>query len=139
MELYADLVPLTAENFRALYTKKPLHYKGLCLSQHYPRIHVEGRRLRQGPWHRRRVHLRRHLPNENFLLPHDRPWLPNGSAENNISQFFTRVPWFDGNYVVFGCIISGFHNLKAIEAEVEVKIANRGEVVIVPPPSLTTN
>uniref|UniRef100_A0A0E0CDT0 Peptidyl-prolyl cis-trans isomerase n=1 Tax=Oryza meridionalis TaxID=40149 RepID=A0A0E0CDT0_9ORYZ len=27
MELYADLVPLTAENFRALYTKKPLHYK----------------------------------------------------------------------------------------------------------------
>ncbi|XP_052141672.1 peptidyl-prolyl cis-trans isomerase cyp5-like [Oryza glaberrima] len=28
MELYTDLVPLTAENFRALYTKKPLHYKG---------------------------------------------------------------------------------------------------------------
>lgn len=92
MELYTDLVPLTAENFRALYTKKPLHYKGLCLSQHYLRIHVEGRRLRQGPRHRRRVHLRRHLPNENFLLPHDRPWLPNGSAENKISQFFTRVP-----------------------------------------------
>uniref|UniRef100_A0A0D9YL86 PPIase cyclophilin-type domain-containing protein n=1 Tax=Oryza glumipatula TaxID=40148 RepID=A0A0D9YL86_9ORYZ len=99
MELYADVVPLTSENFRTLYTsnKKPLDYKGSVIhSMHCERIH-----------------------------------------------FFTCVAWFDGNHVVFDRLISGFHNLKAIEAEVgstsgtttkinEVKIANCGEVVIAP-------
>uniref|UniRef100_A0A0E0LQ84 Peptidyl-prolyl cis-trans isomerase n=1 Tax=Oryza punctata TaxID=4537 RepID=A0A0E0LQ84_ORYPU len=132
MELYTDVVPLTTENFRALCTgergvgvnMKPLHYKGSVFHSIVPEYMWHGGDFVNGNSTGGESIYGNTFPDENFLIPHDNAGLlcmANGSADSNSSQFFIctkPVPWLDGYHVVFGRVISGFHNVKAIEGAV---------------------
>ncbi|KAJ8506597.1 hypothetical protein OPV22_007483 [Ensete ventricosum] len=130
IELFADVVPKTAENFRALCTgekgvgdstRLPLHYKG----SFFHRI-VKGFVAQGGDFSRRdgsggESIYGRKFPDENFKLKHDGPGLlsmASSAPNSNGSQFFITfkaTPQLDGKNVVFGKIVSGSNLLKKIE------------------------
>ncbi|THU48311.1 hypothetical protein C4D60_Mb09t24900 [Musa balbisiana] len=150
-ELFADIVPKTAENFRALctgemgfglMTKKPLHYKGSI----FHRI-IKGFMTQGGDFSRRdgtggESIYGGKFADENFVLNHDSPGLlsmANAGRDTNGSQFFITfkpAPHLDGKHVVFGKLILGHETLKNIESVdvdsdrpvVPVKIVNCGEL-----------
>ncbi|QHN84183.1 Peptidyl-prolyl cis-trans isomerase [Arachis hypogaea] len=110
IQLFAGVVPKTAENFRALCTgekgigastAKPLHYKGTSTG---------GESIYGGKF-----------ADENFKLSHDGPGvlsMANSGANTNGSQFFItfkRQPHLDGKHVVFGKVVMGMDILKKIE------------------------
>ncbi|CAL9093354.1 unnamed protein product [Musa textilis] len=130
IELFADVVPKTAENFRALCTgekgvgdstRLPLHYKG----SFFHRI-VKGFVAEGGDFSRRdgsggESIYGRKFPDENFKLKHDGPGLlsmASSAPNSNGSQFFITfkaTPQLDGKNVVFGKVVSGSNLLKKIE------------------------
>ncbi|CAL9123387.1 unnamed protein product [Musa acuminata var. zebrina] len=150
-ELFADIVPKTAENFRALCTgemgigpttKKPLHYKGSV----FHRI-IKGFMAQGGDFSRRdgtggESIYGGKFSDENFVLNHDGRGLlsmANAGRDANGSQFFitfNSAPHLNGKHVIFGKLILGHETLKNIEnVDVDgdrpvalVKIVNCGEL-----------
>ncbi|XP_022758302.1 peptidyl-prolyl cis-trans isomerase CYP63-like isoform X2 [Durio zibethinus] len=137
IELFAAVVPKTADNFRALCTGekgigkctgKPLHYKGSFLHRIIKGFMAQGGDFSKGN-------------DENFKLAHDGPGvlsMANSGPNTNGSQFFItfkRQPHLDGKHVVFGKVIKGMDVLKKIElvgtadgkAAQSVKISDCGE------------
>ncbi|XP_022771175.1 peptidyl-prolyl cis-trans isomerase CYP63-like isoform X2 [Durio zibethinus] len=117
IELLADVVPKTVENFRALCTGekgigkstgKPLHYKGSFLHRIIKGFMAQGGDFSKGN-------------DENFKLAHDGPGvlsMANSGPNTNGSQFFItfkRQPHLDGKHVVFGKVVKGMDVLKKIE------------------------
>ena len=79
MELPADVVPKTAENFRALCTgEKGFGYKGLAVPPRDPRLHVPGGRFHERRRHRRQIDLRRKVRRRELQAQAHRP----GRAEH---------------------------------------------------------
>ncbi|KAF5195282.1 Peptidyl-prolyl cis-trans isomerase [Thalictrum thalictroides] len=129
-ELFYDVVPKTAENFRALctgeheigpITGKPLHYKGSI----FHRI-VKGSMAQAGDFSNRdgsggESIYGRKFEDESFSLKHDGPgylsmW--NTGPNRNGSQFFItfkEAHHLDGLHVVFGKLVRGRKTLKKIE------------------------
>ncbi|OEL19282.1 Peptidyl-prolyl cis-trans isomerase [Dichanthelium oligosanthes] len=132
IELFADVVPKTAENFRALCTGekgmgqagKLLHYKGSTFHSIIPNYMWQGGDIINGTGTGGESIYGKTFADENFLKQHDRPGLlsmANGSPNTNGSQFFistVETPWLDGNHVVFGEVFAGLEMLKAAEAKV---------------------
>ncbi|XP_013171708.1 PREDICTED: peptidyl-prolyl cis-trans isomerase D isoform X2 [Papilio xuthus] len=151
IELRADIVPRTAENFRALCTGekgigtngKPLHYKGVRFHKAVSQFMVQGGDIINGDGTGGESIYGPTFEDENFNLRHD-PGVVSMANKNrphtNGSQFcLTNVPCpqLDGRNVAFGHIHSGLGILADIQSyadddgrlSIECIIADCGEIL----------
>lgn len=150
MELFSDIVPKTAENFRCLCTGekgkgklgKLLHYKGCKFHRVIPEFMCQGGDFTNGDGTGGESIYGETFPDENFIEKHTGPGIlsmANAGPNTNGSQFFLctiKTDWLDGKHVVFGKVIEGLEVVQKIEAvgsedgttSHEVTIADSGEL-----------
>ncbi|ERM96717.1 hypothetical protein AMTRI_Chr12g269970 [Amborella trichopoda] len=152
VELYNDVVPKTAENFRALCTGEkgvgpntgvPLHYKGVRFHRVIKGFMIQGGDISAGDGTGGESIHGLKFDDENFELKHERKGMlsmANSGPNTNGSQFFiatTRTSHLDGKHVVFGKVIKGMGVVRSIEhtptgdhdcPTVDVVIVDCGEI-----------
>jgi len=153
MELYADSVPRTAENFRALCTGEvvcekrgaPLDFLNSTFHRIIPGFMCQGGDFTDGDGTGGCSIYGRTFPDEGFQGKAGRHTgfgclsMANSGPNTNGSQFFLctgDTPWLDGKHVVFGCLRTGADVLQAMDAvgsasgtpQQQVRIVHAGQL-----------
>ncbi|TEB25739.1 hypothetical protein FA13DRAFT_1738079 [Coprinellus micaceus] len=148
-ELFSDIVPKTAENFRQMCTgehrvnSRPMGYKGATFHRVVQNFMCQGGDFMKGDGTGSFSIYGDKFADENFTEKHTGPGLlsmANSGPNTNGCQFFVttaKCDFLDGKHVVFGRVIDGMLTLRKIEnvptgannrPKLAVKITECGEM-----------
>ncbi|GAA5796887.1 peptidyl-prolyl cis-trans isomerase cyp5 [Helicostylum pulchrum] len=149
-KLFSDVVPKTAENFRALCTGekgigksgKALTFKNSAFHRIIPGFMAQGGDFTSGDGRGGESIYGHKFNDENFTLKHQGKGtlsMANAGPNTNGSQFFItfdETPWLDGAHTVFGKISEGTEVLDLLEQygtqsgrpTAKVEIIDSGEI-----------
>ena len=131
MELWKDIAPKTAENFRALCTGEkgnattgqPLHYKNTAFHRVIPGFMCQSGDFTRGDGRGGESIYGAKFPDETFAGKAGKHFtgclsMANSGPNTNGSQFFlttAETPHLDGKHVVFGRVVKGMDVVQKIE------------------------
>jgi peptidyl-prolyl isomerase E (cyclophilin E) len=144
MELFSDVTPKCAENFRALCTGekgfgasgKQLHFKGSRFHRIIPGFMCQGGDFTRGNGTGGESIYGNKFADENFELKHSSAGLlsmANAGPNTNGSQFFITLAataWLDNKHTVFGRVSKGREVVKQMEKFGSAEGKPSGSIVI---------